>query len=82
MVVLNAILFLLVLFGLICLPFLIWLLVRPAFGWGFRDYPKLTALIVALLILGLFAAALSFHHFFPECWVGIRRVLCLPARLP
>ncbi|HEY1709109.1 MAG TPA: hypothetical protein VGG10_12645 [Rhizomicrobium sp.] len=48
-----------------------------ALGWGLNHYPRSTWLVIVLLVAALLFAALSFHHFFPNCGVGLRgRVVC------
>ena len=57
---------------LIALVAIALVVVTPMFGcvaiwWGFSNYPKITGLVLGGLIFALILAALTFHHFFPNC---------------
>ena len=51
-------------------PVALWYLIR-ALGRGLDSHPKITWVIILLLISLLFVAAASFSHFFPNCHVGL-----------
>ena len=49
----------------------------PVLIWrGFNTWPKLTGLALALFVIALLFAALTFHHFFPQCVFFLRIVRC------
>jgi hypothetical protein len=55
----------------IVLPMVVLWYGTAAFGWGFNHRPILTWCVAALLVVLLLMAALSYHHLFPHCSVGI-----------
>ncbi len=48
-------------------------------GYGFRNYPKMTGMIVVLAVLAIIIAALTFGRLFPQCHVMLgfgQKILC------
>ena len=76
MQILNNVLNILLFIAIIVVPMAAIFYGSAALGWGFREYPKITFAIMALIFFGLIFAVLSFHYIFPGCtatYIGLKR---------